>query len=213
MEYLAKKKIDFVALKNKTQRIQIKDYKIHLGSRSIVIYAPSGKSFFAETAKQGKLAGLQECLSIIRKIERLLGNLDLRIHKKYQIKVCKQEYAEIENELAKKCNVDNDKIRISGSDGCWLLIDNSFNLNELETVHPRTSERDMDEVVKPFFNDLRENEPMTLSQVKGLIGDLVKENQETAAGLNSVVKLLRQLYNVKEERTITPMDSKIDYAG
>jgi len=107
------------------------------------------------------------------------------------IKLVNQHYAETNNEFSKECERKGDHVRIyTKEDGkLWFVIDNSFNLHEAESLHPKTAKQDM-EGVKSFFNDLRAR-PVTLSQIKELLHQSAEINKETASGLNVVADLVR----------------------
>lgn len=66
--------------------------------------------------------------------------------------------AEADNDLAGEVNARRERIIVRGDDGkVWLLTDNSFNLNEMETVGARSAGEDMESVVAPVMNDYREH--------------------------------------------------------
>lgn len=85
-------------------------------------------------------------------------HLTLLKPRKHNIRLVQLHVAEIDNELAKEVNLSADRIRVYGTDDnkAWFEIDNSFNLNEAETIHHVKAVRDMADVVAPFFNDLRD---------------------------------------------------------
>lgn len=118
------------------------------------------------------------------------------------IKECRSHYAEVDNEFAKDLNSKKEKLSISGLDGKeYLKVDNSFNLNELETVHPVLSKEDMSKV-KYFFDDLRSSEKSSFSDVKSLLIDVARVNKETADGLGVVVDTLKLLVKPKDKEDI-----------
>ena len=137
-----------------------------------------------------------------RFIKRLESDLDCVLLKarSQNIRLVKQgEYAEINNELAVESRVTSQKIRLYGDDDgkLWFVCDNSLGLDEAETVHSQTSHRDMGGVVKPLMNTLRNN-PNALEDLFSAIRQIVSTqdtqarlNKETAAGLSSVVALLK----------------------
>jgi len=70
------------------------------------------------------------------------------------------------------------------------MVDNSFNLHELETQHPETAEEDMTSV-KNFFNDIRENKTPTMSDLLKIVKQIQDQNLETAKGLNAIAQLMK----------------------
>ena len=178
-------------IKKHSNLLYIDGNTIRLYKNSIEVYGE--KSFLADSVDKATANSMSYWQ---RFLSRLENDLDIILMKPraQNIRLVNAHYSEIHNELAKDCNIKSEKIRIySKDDGkLWFLIDNSFNLHEAETVHPETSTHDMGEIVKPFFNDLRDNRPPTLSEIMNLVNTIVKVNQETAAGLNTVVGLLQQ---------------------
>jgi len=85
-------------------------------------------------------------------VERLL-RADFSLFGKYKFRVARQHYALIKNSLARQYLEDGKKLAVYSGRGLWLLIDNSYNLEELETVHPKTADKDNGKV-QDFFNGL-----------------------------------------------------------
>ena len=191
-------------VKGKANHIFIDGNTIRLYNDSLEVYI--AHSFFAESVQK---ATVDSCKYINRLLVRIENELKILIVKDrtHNIKLVNAHYSEINNGLAKECNVNKDKIKVYSEQGkLWFLIDNSFNLDEAETINPETSKKDMENVVAPFFNDLRDNEAVTMSMIKKSlfslarnVQTLAKENKETATGLNNVVELLKmQLRPVNE---------------
>lgn len=98
------------------------------------------------------------------KLESYYGIMILK--ERYEnIKRVKAHYSDTKNELASDLRQKKQKLRIFGSrDGKeWMLFDDSHALDEAETTHSETpkdnrgAKEDMASVVRPFFNDLRDN--------------------------------------------------------
>jgi hypothetical protein len=134
------------------QRIIVKDRKVWILNKSIIIYDKA--SYFAEGALQAKTTALATHISIIKHIERLL-HTSFEIGSDYKFKVSRQHYALIYNAMAKQYNDAGEKLEIRTAKGAWFLIDNSYNMNEAETVHPTTAMTDNTKV-QSFFNGLKE---------------------------------------------------------
>jgi hypothetical protein len=135
------------------QRIIIEGRKTWLTNRSIVIYDTG--SYFAEKAIEAKSEAVQSFLSIVKKLERLL-HVELTVGSDYKFKVSRQHYALMKNALAKQYNSEGQilEVRSEGDNSLWFLIDNSFNLNEAETVHPDTAMPD-NQKIQNFFNGVK----------------------------------------------------------
>jgi len=157
IRFLDKKKIkyDLIGIRKNTPRINIKDFKIWLGKRSITIYSPKGKSYYAENAIEGQKAALDDLYNILIKLQRLL-NINLKMNNEYCVEITKHHYSNIDNEIAKDYNKRNKKLQIYKENRVWLIIDDSHNLKELETTHKQTAATDMDNILMPFFNSMKD---------------------------------------------------------
>lgn len=187
-------------------RVKIDGNSVKLNKESVEVY--SNTSFLGETPAVCDAKALIYWEAFFNKLQ---GRFKIILLKNgyLNIKRVRAEYAETNNELAKKCVEEAQKIRVYGDDGKqWLVFDNSYNLKEAETVHPQLSRFDMEDVVQPFFNDLRRS-PATLGDVKAVLLDLARQNRETAAGLSAVVELLRPRVAEKEEE----WRGRVDYVG
>ena len=152
------------------QQIEVKGSKVWLTHKSIVLNLKN--SFFSDTATDGKSQAISEAMELIRSVESLIkANLG-----RYRFKVCRNHYALIKNALAKQYDKEGKKLYIADDGGYWFLIDNSFNLHEAETVHPKTAESD-NKIIQDFFNDLKLN-PITPSL-------LMRASYQNAENLNS----------------------------
>lgn len=199
--------------RSKANLINVDGNTVRLFRDSLEIY--SGKSFYADTSHKATVKSFDYWGRLFARLENDLNIIIVK--SRYQnIRLVNQHYAEVNNELAQECEKKAEKIRIyTNEDGkLWFTVDNSFNLHEAETQHPDTAKEDMSDVVKPFFNDLRDNKPPSLSQVMALVNRIVESNEkaaeinkETAAGLNSVVKLMKPAE--KEEVKVGPLPEYI----
>ena len=147
-------------LKSKSNQMIIKGSKIILHKNSISIF--NKNSYFGDS--------VTDCL---KSASTYLDNLLWRLEDKLGIIICKTDYtnckcvkshyAETKNGLAKDYEKKDLRLKLkSNEDGkVWLIIDNSYNLHELETTHPKNSNDDM-QIIRPFFNDLREHNNIML---------------------------------------------------
>jgi hypothetical protein len=201
-------------IRNKSNVRIIDDNTIRLYENSIEVY--SEQSFFSDDVKQATAKSFQY---FNRLFTRLENDLDVLIVKSRHdnIKLVKNHYSLINNGLAKELNEQNVKIRLYASEDnkMWFEIDNSWNLNEAETTHKETAERDMQKVVQRTFNDLRDNyanrEVPVMSEILIVINELTKQNIETATGLNIIVKMLKERETPQETEGLK--DFKLDYVG
>lgn len=206
---------NYKKIKEKSNILEIDGNTIRLNRDSVEIY--SNTSFFADDPQKATARSMEYWTKLIRRLENDL-HLVLLKPRSQNIKIAKAgEYAEINNELAKECHKKAEKIRIyTNEDGkLWFMIDNSFNLHEMETVHPETSKQDMENVLK-FFNDLRDHNVPTMSEIMLIMKnlsqmheELININKETASGLNSLVEYMRMQI---PKPNLTPKEDP-DYFG
>lgn len=120
--------LDYKLIRGKIPRLIIKNRKIWLGSKRIVIYEPY--SFYATNALQSKKYAVINLIEILELLEKKL-KINL---KPYKFRPAREHYGLIKNDLAQQCNRKGEKLHISDDlDGEWLWIDDSLNLGELET--------------------------------------------------------------------------------
>jgi DNA-binding Lrp family transcriptional regulator len=195
---------------NKCNHIEQDGSTIRLYNDSIEVYMPL--MFYGEDAQQTDSKAIPVLQKLIYRLEDRLKVV--LIKNGYEnIKRVNAHYSEINNEVARDLRIKSDKLRIyTKEDGkLWFLMDYSLNVDEAEAVHPKTSKQDIT-TVKEFFNDLRDNEPCTITQLKQIIGSLAKEQLETkqsvtaiAQSLNIVISLLKPIEQpkaIKEDDTI-----------
>lgn len=178
------------------KRIELDGQVVFCYRNSLDIY--SNISFFGKTPGECDSKSLSYWTHFIVRLEQRVKAILMK-KEHTNISRVKAEYAETDNELAKNAIKEHDKVRVVGSDGkVWLLIDNSFGFKECETVHPKDSKQDMQDVVQPFFNDLRENEYIPLSEIsKSLamvskqIHDLTHAVKANAMSVNSMLEMMK----------------------
>jgi hypothetical protein len=194
-EYLIKKGIEYkplIFLHKKGQRINIYNNKVWLTASSIIIYFKKSKSFYDTSAEGSYNNVILELIRIIEKIETTLS-VSLKINKLYKFKVSRQHYAKVKDDLAKYYLKHNKKLEVYNNKGLWLLIDNSFNLQELEAVSQDTAVTDMDKVVIPFFNDLKDWHDKSGEVIK--ISEMAKLQMTFAKNINTHIGAIQELGN------------------
>jgi hypothetical protein len=89
------------------------------------------------------------------------------------------EFAETNNELARDYNDRKDKLMVRGTEDnkVWLIVDNSFNLHEMETTHSKFS---MDDAIKvtDHFNDIRDFPVLRPSDISRIVGEISRNVEE-----------------------------------
>jgi hypothetical protein len=189
-EIFKKENIDFYK-SNKANnggiRIIKRHFKIWLYDNSIIFYTQL--SYINKTALESKRAYLYDIFKVIEDLERKFKT-QFRVNSKYMVKISRQHYSHLKNELAKDYNDKGKKLFISDENGLWLLIDYSCNIDELETVHSKTAGNDMDKAILPFFNDLKQK-PILLSEITNLLNESIKTNRDTAELVKDIALTLK----------------------
>ena len=191
-DFLINNNIDYklVGIKHSNHSIKINKFKVWLCNESIIVYFPSGMSFFNNSATQSKQEAFNVLFEVIAKLETMF-NVSFKINKQYLFSCSRQHYALIKNALAKVYG--SKKLEVYDNGELWFLIDNSFNLHETETVSPLKADNDMDKAIKPFFNMLRENPNVLLE----LTQNTLLNTQVIKAVQNEVVELTKLVIKLK----------------
>lgn len=129
-------------------------FRIRFTERSLLIWQPKDISWFGNHAFESRNKAVTDLQKFLRELEVTL-KLRLDTTGSYKFHIARNHYALIKNELAKEYNKDRKKLFVEDQAGLWLIIDNSFNLNELETIHSLTAVDDNIKV-QLFFNELKE---------------------------------------------------------
>ena len=135
----------------KTPRIIIKDRKVWLGNKNIVIYDIN--SFIGVTSLESRKLAVWGLKSILEALESKL-KVSLKINGVYEFKVAREHYALMKNNLAIQCNKDKEKVYVYDKEGLWFCIDNSYNLDEAETLGKNSMINNLG--VQGYFNSHKE---------------------------------------------------------
>jgi len=204
--------------KKGTYRLSIEGNTVMCYKNTIEIY--SNSSFFGVTPNVSDSKAMNYWSRFLMKLENRLNILILK-DGYCNISRVRAEYAETGNEFAKQTLKENQKINIVDENGkSWLIVDDSFKFKECETVHPKNSKEDMQLVVQPFFNDLREKVSLLPSQLTASIESNNKQIYEIATGLNNLIKLVNtfvQTQTINNSYDFTDVNATdindIDYLG
>lgn len=155
------KREDFLKKYNITYKPSLIGQKLFLDGRNIWLTNKSivineNKNYIVQAAKEGKNYAIDDMISIVRKLEKLL-KCSFKIGKKYIFKVTRQHYAKLHDNLAKQYRRDGNKLYVNDHKGFWMWIDYSMAIDELETGNREDSDKHMDDKVIPFFNSLKAN--------------------------------------------------------
>ena len=168
------------------EQLDFKGRKVWLTNKSIIIFEKS--SYMAETSKEAKSYAINDALELIKALEKhLQANMGT-----YRFKVSRQHYSLIKNALAKQYDKEGKKLQIYNDSGLWFLIDNSFNLHEAETVHPKTSDID-NRPVQDWFNGLKTMNGFTPQFVVNTLYTQTKNLDDYAIHLKAHVESVKEL--------------------
>lgn len=170
------------------QQVIFKNRKIWLTDKSILIYEK--ESFMAELASESQSKAISHFIGLLRGLEKhLQANLEIN---RCRFKVSRQHYALIKNALAKQYDDEGQKMACYTGEGLWFLIDNSFNLHEAETVHPKTGVQD-NKKVQDFFNGIKAYENFTPQFIIQTVGGVAANQELYARNIESHIKAIQDL--------------------
>jgi DNA-binding PadR family transcriptional regulator len=151
-----------IKLKNNEQDLfNFGRLQVRTTTKSMILKLPT---IYATDWEEAIIQAMQIFEDTIHKLEH---HFKVKLVKDYKanIKIISQEYARIQDALAKLYRAEGNRIYLSGEDGkIWLITDFSFSNDELELIHPERAIDDLD-AIAPFLNDLRKN-PTTLSNIR-----------------------------------------------
>ena len=198
-EFFKKQKIEYkkVGIRGSGVRIVIKDHKIQLYKKSIVIYTPSHLSYFSETAKESYKYAIYDIQQILKRVENLL-QVSFKIDGTYKFKVSRQHYGKVNDSIANMYKRNGERLYVANNKGVWLITDNSLNMSETETVNKETAQTDMDKVIVPFLNGLKEHyektgEAFTVTALMQMQYTQFKTQQQTGRNIEEIAETLRKI--------------------
>ena len=162
--------------------------QLKITSQSVIFKFPA---MYTSNIDEAVIKILDLLYNAIPKVENLFK---IKLIKDYKanITIISQEYARLNDSLAKLYKKENNKLYITDEQGkIWLIADYSFSVNELETISPDKADEDMN-IVHNFFNDLRKN-PKTFSEIDNINSLTQKALKETSTNL---AKLSLQVYEI-----------------
>ena len=174
---------------NRGQKLEFKGRKIWLTNKSIVIYEKS--SYLADTSKESQERAIQDMLALMKSLEKHL-QANFKTGRYYKFKVSRQHYSLVKNALAQQYDKEGNKLQVYNEDGLWFLIDNSFNLHEAETVHPKTSVDD-NRKVQNYFNGVKKFEDYTPQFVVNSMQGIQNNQLVFAENMKSHIKAIQDI--------------------
>ena len=179
---------------NRGQKLEFKGRKIWLTNKSIVIYEKS--SYLADTSKEAQDTAIQDLLSLMKSLEKYL-QANFKTGRYYKFKVSRQHYSLVKNALAQQYDKEGNKLQVFNEDGLWFLIDNSYNLHEAETVHPKTSVDD-NKKVQDYFNGVKKLEDYTPQFVVNSMQGIQNNQLVFAENMKSHIKAIQDVGNATQ---------------
>jgi len=200
----------------KSNKLYIDGHIIKLYRDSIEIYAGRGASFYGADAQEADRKASEYWQKFFTRMEHELSVILIK-ERSRNIKEVNHHYARGESEVCENTLENEGKhIRVfCPRDGKLAFItDESFGDKEDETVHPVTAKQDR-EAIDRHFNDLRLNNPPTISEVMSLIKEHAELNKETAAGLLAITNYLTPPIAKlqKEVNNLNISNHRINYIG
>jgi hypothetical protein len=182
--------------KHNVETINFGGYKCWLSDKRVMIIL-SQKSFFGLSAMETVQKAKSEVLGVLRVLENLLG-CRLRFADGYHVRLGKNTHiGNVFNPLAKDFLRNKQKLRVfDDSGGLWLLVDDSPpGWQELEAVGVE-AQKDMDEVVAPFWNSVKRHKGVTIDRLL----DVDASFRESLARQMLVLKFLEKRLSDLERR-------------
>lgn len=191
----------------RANHIEIDGNYVKLWQDSIEVY--SNQSFYGKDVNESFVASNIYWNRYFRVLENEVKCILVK-PRNQNIKLVKCHFAETNNELSIEVDNQGDrffKIPTDDDGKIWCLVDNSFNLHELETIHPKTAKQDM-EKVKAVFNDIRDKPIDLLSTTKNRI-DNIEQNiykaisliEQQAEESTKQAQFSTKLFSIMEENT------------
>ncbi len=193
-----------IKLKNNEQDLfNYGKLKIKTTSKSIIIKIPT---LYATDWEHATIQAIGILEDNIFKIEKLLKIILVKDYKA-NITIISQEYARIQDALAKLYRKEKNRLYLTGEDGkIWLITDFSFSTDETEFIHTDKATDDLD-AIEPFFNDLRKN-PITLTEVREDLGRVQTVLHSDMANRIKHQKVLDEIL-----LTFNKINKRLDEAG
>ena len=204
-EFFKKNNIEYkdVGIHKSGTRIILRDHKIQLYKKSIVIYTPKHLSYFSDTAENSFKYAIYDIQQILIQLENLMG-VSFKIDGTHQFKVSRQHYGKINDSIAKMYKRNGERLYVANNKGIWLITDNSLNMTELEGVHRKTAIQDIDKVTVPFLNSLKTQfettgEVFTIDKFMQMQYTQFKAQQQTNRNIEEITEVLNKITKILKQ--------------
>jgi len=177
-----------IKLKNNEQELfNYGSLTIKTTTKHVIIKIPT---IYAKDITEATLQTFDIIESTYPKIENLF-NIKLVKNYKACMEVICQEYARLNDVLAKIYNKRGDQLLITGDDGkIWMITDKSFNGDEREYIHTEKAPED-EESISTAMNILRD-EPRIMKDNQNKIGDqnqIINKSMKVLEGYSEQIAL------------------------
>jgi len=178
-----------IKLKNNEQELlNFGKVQLRTTTKSIIVKIPT---IYSKTTEEAIVQSFDCLYNIIPKIENLFK---IKLIKDYKtnITIISQEYASINDSLAKIYRREGNRLYVTDEEGkIWMITDFSFSTDETEFISKKRSIDDTDAIM-PMLNDLRKN-PTTFSEVRESISGLLKIQKYQAVNVIKHQKVLDEI--------------------
>lgn len=190
-----------IKLKNNEQELfNFGKVRIRTTTKSVIVKIPT---IYSKTTEEAIIESFDCLYDIIPKIEKLFGIILVKDYKS-NISIISQEYASINDSLAKVYRQEGNQLYVTDSQGkIWMITDFSFSNDETEFISSERSTDDTDAVL-PMLNDLRKN-PTTFSEIRDTIRDIVKVEEMHSVNIIKHQKVLDEML-----KTLKKIQEKLD---
>ena len=176
-------KFDPIMTETKQVKVILNGHNIKFGNRGIIVNFDPDMYFDSKTAVQGYKLAVYELKRLLIRLENILGT-SLRVKGKYLFKPCKKHFGDVNNSIARHYKDYNISVSVYDAKKEWLVIDFSDKrFIELETTDNSRNIIDMDHIISPFMNKLRQ-EPKILDKIE----ELKSENDRLVSLLDSMAQ-------------------------
>ena len=172
-------------------------------TKSIIIKMPT---IYASNWEHSVVQAMGILEDAIPKLERLFKVVLVKDYKS-NITIISQEYARIQDALARLYRAENSRLYVTGDDGkIWMITDFSFSTDETEWIHPDKASDDVD-AIAPALNYLRDN-PGALPQLEESIRGVAQVQKMEAKNILKHQAVLDKILS-----TFDKLNKRLDKAG
>lgn len=195
----------YVSLRKQCNVLSFDGNTVLLNKKSVQVY--SNKDFWSSDWRKASQDSMVYWNKFFVRLENDL-KVSLVKHRSQNIKLVMMHVAETNNELSRDYAVRGDHLKVYDERGrLWLMIDNSFQLGELETQGTQ-SLSDM-EVVQKVFNEYRQG----VAPPPGEVYSLVKQNSLLLSELLKSVSALGDSQKVLYDQLLSKFPADNDFGG